>query len=721
MHASLFRILAAMAAAFVALLAAPTASAEAQRDRHVSAELIAEVTAAAPGSSFDVVLRLVHDKPWHTYWKHSATGYATSLRWDMPAGFSAGALQWPTPILYEMAGYFEYVHEGETLLPVRITVPADAQPGQSLILRATASWLMCTDVCIPGSVDLSLPLTIAAETTPAAPEALEVVRTARAALPPRVPDITAEAWQDADAVFLHITSASAPLPTELYFFDDQGYTEPTRSQESVRLGANEVVLKLRDDPAGVDAVERLSGVLAAGDGWGALADTRGIEIDAPLRTGTPPFAAQLNTAASTAGAAPAADRGFAGILVLALLGGLILNLMPCVFPVISIKIMSFVGKAGHSHAKIAAHGLVFTLGVLASFWVLALLLIALRAGGQQLGWGFQLQSPVFVYGLTVFFLIFALNMSGLFEVGQSVMGAGQGLTHKQGMTGSFFSGVLATVVATPCAAPFLAPALGAALALPALASLLVFTAIGVGLALPYLVLSIFPGLLARLPKPGPWMETFKQLMAFPLYATAGYLLWVLMGQLTDDFGYLDTAMRNVVFALVAVALAAWVYGRWGAAHRRKPVRLRAYAASLALLTAGFAYGYPRPYAHASADAPQVTWEAWAPGKPEQLAAEGRTVYVDFTARWCVTCQTNKAAVFGSADVRRFFAENNIVTLRADWTNADPDITEALAAFGRSAVPFNLIYTPGRDAPIILPELLTPGIVLDALRTDSGSK
>jgi thiol:disulfide interchange protein DsbD len=356
---------------------------------------------------------------------------------------------------------------------------------------------------------------------------------------------------------------------------------------------------------------------------------------------------------------------------------------------------------------------VFTGGVLASFWALAGALAVLRAGGDQLGWGFQLQSAPFVYGLAVLLLVFGLNMSGVFEFGLSATAVGGELQMKSGYAGSFFTGVLATVVATPCSAPFLAPALGAALAVSTAESFLIFTVIGVGLSTPYLLLSIFPDAVKVLPRPGAWMETFKQFMAFPLYGTVGYLVWVLAAQ-TSEEGFLW-----MLLSLAVIALAVWIYGRW-TAPGASAGRVRFGVAGLVVVgAAGLWLGWPRPMNAASTpvagQAPAVVWEPWSPEAVAKLRAEGRIIYVDFTARWCATCQTNKKLVFASDEVLRLFAERKIATLRADWTNKDPRITAELAAYGRSAVPFNVIWKPGRDQPEILPELLTPGIVLEALR------
>jgi len=685
--------------------------AQAQRVGHVEVELLSPQTTVVPGSEVTVGLRILHDEKWHTYWQSTATGLPTEITWELPAGWTAGDIQWPTPQIYAFQGYVEYVYDGEVILPVTLQVPADAPVGETVSLTAKAFWLVCADVCIPGDASLTTTVTLA-ETASTDPTIAARFRESEAAQPATNAAFDAVAWRDGDTVQLFLPAQTEEPP---YFFDAQAFLIPTEAPTAQRVG-NGWLLTETVDPAGIGSAERLQGVVAVTGGWAAAEGREGLVIDVTLQSAPPAaLAAILNPESTTAAAPP---TNLVALMGLAFIGGLILNLMPCVFPVLGIKVMGFVNQAGEAKGKVVAHGLIFTLGVLLSFWALAILLLVLRAGGEELGWGFQLQDPAFVFGLTVFLLLFALNMSGLFEVGQSAVGVGSGLQQKSGLSGSFFSGVLATVVATPCAAPFLAPALGAALTLPALSSMLVFTAIGLGLALPYLTFSAFPSLVKLLPRPGAWMETFKQFMAFLLYATVAFLLWVLVGQLTEEAGYAPFALLFALLSLVVVALAAWAYGRWGAFHRPKNSRRLAYVAAFALLAGGVALGWPRPAfdaeALASSDAPAVVWEKWEPGKAESLAAAGKLVYVDFTARWCVTCQTNKAAVFSSETVRKTFADREIVALKADWTNRDPAITQALSAFGRSAVPFNLLYAPGQDTPQELPELLTPGIVLDAL-------
>ncbi|MGA2052960.1 MAG: thioredoxin family protein, partial [Opitutales bacterium] len=392
--------------------------------------------------------------------------------------------------------------------------------------------------------------------------------------------------------------------------------------------------------------------------------------------------------------------GFLNILGLAFLGGLILNVMPCVFPVLGLKILGFVKQAGEERRQVVLHGLVFTAGAVLSLWALVGLLLSLRAAGAQLGWGFQLQDAGFVLGLALFFLLFALSLSGVFEIGGSAIGLGSSLTAKSGLAGSFFQGVLAIVVATPCTAPLLAPALGAAFTLPGPQAFITFTFIALGLASPYLALSLFPGLARWLPRPGAWMETFKQLMAFPLYATVGFLLYVLAGQLSSE-KFLDA-----LFALVLAALAAWLYGRY-ATPAASPARRRfgqVGAALILMSSVALAY-WPSS---------ELNWEPWSPQRVAELQSAGRPIYVDFTARWCATCQVNKHIVFGSQAVRDTLARDHVALLEADWTNRDPAITAELTLYGPPAVPLDLLYLPGHTDPIVLPKILTPDLVLNAL-------
>ena len=670
----------------------------------VKATLVAAETSVQPGRPITVALRLEHQPTWHTYWSYPGTGLPTSLKWTLPDGWTAGEIQWPAPkVIRDATGAITgNGYDGDLLLPVTLTPPANLVPGSTVLLAATADWLMCAEKCVPGKATLRLLLPSAADLPATDPTWGAKINAVLASLPRAAPGWTLTAARSAKNILLTVAPAAGTVTaglglnaSDLRFFADNALVDYAAVQRVRSDGASGFTLRVPVSPDAPADLTRLTGVIVASGSWISGATVPGLRIDLP-------FASVTNGTAAF-DTEPAA-QGLAGTIVLALLGGLILNLMPCVFPVLGMKILGFVNQSGHSRGKVAAHGIVFTLGVLLSFWTLAGVLAVLRAGGDQLGWGFQLQSPAFVFTLTALMLIFALNLSGVFEFGLRATSVGQELQTKTGLAGTFFTGVLATVVATPCSAPFLAPALGAALALPVVQSFTVFTAIGVGLSTPYLLLSVFPRAVKILPRPGAWMETFKQFMAFPLYATVMYLLWVLAGQVDES------ALLTVGFGLVLVAMAAWTYGRWTTAPGASAGRRRfGLVAAALLLAAGAGLGWPR-----TADADAIVWEKWSPEAVAKLRSEGRTVYVDFTARWCATCQANKRLVFHADEVVKTFAAKKIATLRADWTNQDPQITAALAAYGRSAVPFNQVWLPGKNEPVILPELLSAEIVLSAV-------
>ncbi|HNW41219.1 MAG TPA: thioredoxin family protein [Opitutaceae bacterium] len=648
----------------------------------VTARLVAIDTSVQPGHPVRVALRLDHEKAWHTYWKHAGTGYPTTLEWQLPAGWRASGFDWPTPhLMRDAAGaIIGHGYEGTILLPLTLTPPDGLQPGTQITLLATADWLMCKESCMPGNARVSLTLPVAS--MPPAQDAATLAEWAKQSAPTAPTGAqTLAAWSEGNVVKLAVAGVELREP---HFFSDDGLVDFEAPQPLSRDGEATVLALAR---AAQSQGARLAGVLAYTDADGVY---RGLRVDLPIATTAPASAAK-------------STRGL-GALALAFLGGLVLNLMPCVFPVLGIKILGFVNQAGNDRRKVTLHGLAFTLGVLVSFWALAGVLAVLRTGGEQLGWGFQLQSPGFVFALAATMLVFALSLSGVFEFGLGATAVGSRLQAREGWAGSFFTGVLATVVATPCSAPFLAPALGAALAMPTGQAFVVFTAIALGLAAPYLLLSIFPQAVKALPRPGAWMETVKQILAFPLYATTGYLLWVLAGQTTEN------GLLGAILGLVVIALAAWVYGRLtqpGAVPSRRRAGL---AGGLVLLAAGAWLGLPKTPA---ADA--IVWEPWSPERVAALRESGRIIYIDFTARWCATCQTNKRLALDNAEVRRAFRERGVVALKADWTNKDPRITEELARWQRSAVPFNLVYRADRPEPLILPEVLTAGAVIEALR------
>lgn len=708
-------------------------SAKPVRNGSVVVDLVSAEASIQPGRPFWVALKLDHDEHWHSYWINPGTGYPTSIAWTLPPGFTAGPIVWPTPhVVKDSAGTVTgNGYEGRAFLFTQITPPADLAPGTSVTLQAATEWLMCKDSCMPGDAALTLERPVAAEAPRPDMSIAREFNNAFAALPRTTKAWAFTAARDGAKLTLRVTSRTdSPHDVgELHYFDENAAVDYAAPQQLRKEGRTFVLEMAQAGEEAAAQAPGLKGVLVASNGFGGT-EGRAVLIDEkfqiaePIKAGGEKAAAATGAKSGGGGAPPSGTGGSAGAqpasllgtLFLAFLGGLVLNLMPCVFPVLGIKIMGFVQQSGSDRAKVVQHGLMFALGVLLSFWALAGALLALRAGGAQLGWGFQLQSPTFVFAMAAFLLVFGLNLSGLFEVGLSATGAGASLQSKEGFAGSFFTGMLATLVATPCSAPFLAPALGAALALSAVESIAVFTAIAVGLALPYLLLSIFPQAIKLLPKPGAWMETFKQFMAFPLYATVGWLLWVLAAQTSND----DYALLMIAFAFVLIAMAAWAYGRFGQAYGKPAKQIAGRVAAAALLVAGLWLGWPKDASAAPAPgatgaaAYQVVWQKWSPEAVAAAQAAGKFAYVDFTARWCATCQTNKATVFSSQDVLAEFGRKGVVLFKADWTNKDPQITQELAKWNRSAVPFNLIYAPGQKDPVVLPELLTGGIVLEKL-------
>jgi len=660
---------------------------------HTQADLVAEVSAVAPGQTFWVAVRMKMDPAWHIYWvNYGDIGIPTTIQWELPPGWTAGSIQWPTPKQLPIDKYVEYGYEGTALLLVQITPPANLPGGTTVNLKAKLDWLECTgSTCVPGKGEVSLSLPVADKPVPDT-TTQPLLEQARANLPQASTQFNTSAWRQKDKLFLALEQKpEAKTSVEIkdaYFFSEDSQTKPA-SPQILHHTAHGWVLEMdRIDSAPADA-KTLPGILTIDGSPTALA------IAPTLAAASPADFADFNASADNA----VSFGSLLGILGLGFLGGLILNIMPCVFPVLGIKVLGFVKQSGAERGKVVRHGLVFTAGVLLSMWTLVAVLQSLRSAGEQLGWGFQLQEPRFVLGLAIFFLLFALSLSGVFEIGGSLIGVGANLTGREGLGGSFFQGVLAVVVATPCTAPLLAPALSAAFTLPPVEAYLTFTAIALGLASPYLALSFFPGLARMLPRPGAWMETFKQFMAFPLYATVGFLVYTLAGQVIAE------RFLNILFALVLIALAAWFYGRY-ATPAASPLRRNiGKIGGLLLLIVGLVWAYwPIQDLH---------WEPWSAERIKDLQKEGRPIYVDFTARWCATCQVNKDIVFHSTRVLDELQHDHVALLRADWTSNDPAITAELARFGRSAVPFDLIYLPGHTDPIILPPTLTPGKVMDA--------
>jgi thiol:disulfide interchange protein len=497
----------------------------------------------------------------------------------------------------------------------------------------------------------------------------------------------------------------AVAPAKVFFFPDrESFIEPAAPQALTRDGGGlRLAVKLaQPEPKDMTTV---GGVLVTEGAWPGLPGRKAVEIAAPLVAALPVPAAALPVPDAAAGG----EVSLVVALAFAFLGGILLNLMPCVFPVLGIKVMGFVKHAHGDARALWMQGVVFSIGVLVSFLVLAGLLLALRAGGAQIGWGFQLQSPAFVVLLAALFFLMALNLFGVFEWGGFAQSMTSNLSAQGRYADAFLAGVLATVVATPCTAPFMGAAVGFTLAQPAAVSLGVFAMLGVGMAIPVLLLSLFPNALKRLPKPGVWMETFKQVMAFPLFATVVWLAWVLGAQAGND------AVMALMAGLLLLAIAAWVYGRWA---RSESLARLVFAAAFAVMGLWLAWPTaivaPGAVQAAVPKTGEIPWQPWSPEKLAELRAAGTPVFVDFTAAWCVTCQVNKRVALNREEVVKAFADRGVVALKADWTNQDPRITAALAELGRNALPVYAFYAPGAAQPTLLPEVLTASIVTDEL-------
>jgi thiol:disulfide interchange protein/DsbC/DsbD-like thiol-disulfide interchange protein len=698
-------------AAFAAAFALNSLAAPLVKTEHVEAELVLDTASVQPGKPVLVGLKLRMEPHWHTYWKNPGdSGLPTKIQWVLPEGWKAGPIEWPYPQNLPVGPLMNYGYEDEVVLLTTITAPADAKAG-SVPVKAKADWLVCKDICIPEKGELDIALTVAASEAARHPRWEAHFDRARRMLPVDVKGWKYESALQGNALVVRLTPPEgAAVPAKATFFPErEGLIEPAAPQKLTRDGrALRIEMKLTDPPlAGVQAVK---GVAVSESGWTGSDGHKAINVDAPITT-------TLTAASATPGTDPEPGPGISQgpspsssfvALFFAFIGGLLLNLMPCVFPVLGIKVMGFVEHAHGEPRAMRMQGVVYSGGVLLSFLLLAGLMLALRASGTQLGWGFQLQSPLVVTALSILFFVLALNLSGVFEWGAFAQSLTSNLSARGRYADAFLSGILATVVATPCTAPFMGAAVGFTLTQDALLSLAVFATVGLGMAAPVLALSCFPALLKKLPRPGAWMETFKQVLAFPLYATTVWLAWVL-----GALGGID-AMLALLMGLVLVAMAAWIYGRWRHAGIWQP------ATALVLGACGILIAWPGPAQTSATEAAPVAkagelpWEAWSPEKVASLTGAGKPVFVDFTAAWCVTCQVNKRVALHNAAVVKAFAAHDVVPLKADWTRQDPRITATLASLGRNAVPVYAIYSPGDDTPRLLPEVLTPSLVLDEI-------
>lgn len=700
------------AAALVAatLAGAPFNGAEAQTYQGrelVTAELLADTTAVVPGKPFTVGVLLRMAPHWHTYWKFPGdAGIATEIKWKLPAGWKVGEIQWPTPLkLAEPGDIHVYGYHDEVLLMQQITPPAAIEPGL-LKLTAEANWLVCEKICIPGSatVELELP-------TGGSPGVAneELFARYRRALPQPWPadDVAAATWtREGSAFRLRVKSAVLADQPAIEFHPLPPDEKVVVGHPAVERGTDGVTIRIPVETEDAKLAS-IGGVVVFG------ATTDGADRTAwQLRTGSAaPAAAVLPPRAES--------RGIAQFLLFGFLGGFILNLMPCVLPVISLKIFGFIQHAGHDRARILRSGLAFVAGIFVWFIALALLLIGIKSAGGEAGWAVQFTNPYFVLAMSVVVLVFALNLFGVFEITlpQSANRGVMTWTSGEGHAASFFQGVFATILGTSCTAPVLGTAVGFALTQSSAVIVLMFLAIAAGMSAPYLLLSAQPAWVKLLPKPGAWMERVKQLMGFPMLATLVFLLYVL-GEQRGLVGLIW-----VLCFLLFVSLACWLKGAFVTPLASGTTRVVVLLLMLALVLGSGVYFIGDKFASATAETAAANTDGdWIAFTPERLDAElarGVPVFIDFTAAWCVTCKFNKATVLDTDAVREAFGRRGVVKIKADWTNADPAITRILKHFGRPGVPLYVLYPAGKSAePIVLPELLTKNIVLEKLESIS---
>ena len=633
---------------------------------HAKVTLASEADAVTPGQAFHISFDFELEDGWHIYWKNPGdSGLATMVHWELPSGFAVGSLQWPVPEQIAIEGLMNYGYEGSPSLIQKLIPPSGLEgeeftlEGNEVILSAKLEWLICKEVCIPESVEVSLTLPISDKPL------LDITRFEQrfAALP--APLEQQAYYEDkADALYLQLPFIAK---SGAYFYPDVGGIIEHSAPQTLLQAAGYSVLKLTK--TGNEIEGELGGVIA------------GFKLQAKAGSVVVPKAVT-----------PVESLSLAAALLFALLGGLLLNAMPCVFPVLSLKALAISRKAQTELSAVRKQGLAYLAGVLVSFVALGGLMIALKGAGETLGWGFQLQSPAFVVAMLIIFFLLGLSLIGMFHLPMLMGNAAGEAEQKDSTKGSFLTGVLAVLVATPCAVPFMAPAVGYAFAQPAMITLLIMLALGVGLALPYLLLAWFPALHRKLPKPGAWMNSFKEFMAFPMFASSAWLLWVLAQQVSLD------SLALVLFSLVGIAFFIWWKKKW-----------------LAILLVGFTIAaiYMASCCDAK-DAYKELSEPFTPQRLSELRAQGKPVFVNATAAWCITCKVNERIALRDPKIAEAFKAQGITYLLADWTNRDDGITGWLESYGRSGVPLYVYYPADGEQEIVLPQLLSTATVLDVI-------
>lgn len=675
-------------------------------------QLVSEVKTIQPNTPFWVGLQFKMRPGWHTYWRNPGdSGSPTRIDWTLPKAFKAGNLEYPYPQRLPIGPLMNFGYKDENLLLTQITPPANLPLRGSVTLKAKASWLVCQVECIPEDAIFTLTLPVSKNAPAIDSTKTEAFAKTRRSLSMPSPWPTTFGREQNNLVLrLKAPLLQAGQIEQVSFFPYQDGAIANAANQTVTFDANGLTLRVE---AGYQTTsDKIEGVLVLQEKLNEQTTTQAFTIKAQAE------------AATKANPSIAVQPNLWQTLLLALLGGIVLNLMPCVFPVLSLKALGIVQKAQQSPQQARLHGIAFTAGVLLSFTAVAGVLLVLRSLGQQIGWGFQLQSPVFVLVMAYVLFAVGLNLSGAFVVGASIMGLGQGLASKSGYVGEFFTGVLATVMATPCTAPFMATAVSVALTRSVPEAIAIFATLGFGLALPYLAISFTPGVRRVLPKPGAWMESFQQLLAFPIYAAVAWLLWVLTLQTGTD------GLAVALAGIILIAFAAWLYHKTQTTRQiwRQVYLVGSLAAIAGALTLTLSVGNaPSPSSIAtptqkgSSPKQGLAWQPYAPERLDALRQSGQPVFVNFTAAWCVTCLVNERVALSVPEVIAAFQDKGVALVKADWTNRAPSIAQALNEFGRSGVPLYLLYPRGLEGgfPAILPQILTPDIVRDALKQVSS--
>lgn len=688
----------------ILLLSAPAAAqwdltSQGEDGTMVTAALVSDHDTVTPGQSFYVGLQLEIPDGWHTYWRNSGdSGEPTRIDWTLPAGFAAGDIIWPAPDTFPFGPLTNYGYAYEVVHPVEITASADAAPGFHT-LYASVTWLVCEEICIPESAELEAYITVgpAAETNRIG---TALINRALDQSPQAATGISAGISEDQ---FGFLLTLQGELPDgdsirDAYFYPFDGDLLNHSAEQEFVATADGLAFRL--SPAtSRSSIQSSAGALT----FDARIDGRWIRqaIEIAPAPGQTLFRPDETAFVSTT-PVPFVLGTFLLSLVLAFLGGLILNLMPCVFPVLSIKALGFVERAHSEPGVLKRHGLVFLVGVLTTFVGLAVMLVALKALGQPIGWGFQLQSPIMVSLLALLFAGIGLNLLGAFEIGTSLQSVGGKWANLDGDAGAFMTGLLAVVVAAPCIGPFAAGALSIALVQPAPVMIAVSAMMGLGLAAPYVALSFFPALLRYLPKPGVWMDRFKQFLAFPMFGAAVWLVWV---------ASIQTGSAGLLWLLGAILLLGFLV--WTLRIDGRLARLTTFTAAALIAFAVYSVSQ-------STRTTDLTAEAWSPQRVAALRAENRAIFIDFTAAWCVTCQFNKQTTLANSRVQQAFEDHNVEFLVADWTNRDDTIANAIRGYGAAGVPLYVVYPADGGEAVILPAILSNDLVIEALENAAGN-